>query len=66
MCASRCSTAYPDLQGKGNNVIDELWAEPPPKPRVLTRKQYVTLHEAFGKHLEGAPFAGVTVVCGQA
>ena len=32
---------------KGHSVIDELWTEPPPKRRVLTRKQY-SLHEALG------------------
>jgi Leucine-rich repeat (LRR) protein len=47
---------------KGHSVIDELWAEPPPKRRVLTRKQYVALHEAFGKHVGCAPLKGVTVV----
>lgn len=47
---------------KGHSVIDELWTEPPPKRRVLTRKQYVALHEAFGKHLGCAPLKGVTVV----
>ena len=47
---------------KGHSVIDELWEEPPPKRRVLTRKQYVALHEAFGKHVGCAPLKGVTVV----
>ena len=47
---------------KGHSAIDELWSEPPSKRRVLTRKQYVALHEAFGKHLGCAPLKGVAVV----